>query len=604
MTSKIVVNNIEADAGISTVTFASEVTAPTFNGNIVGTSATFSGNVNVAGVLTYEDVTSVDAVGLSTFQNGIHVTGGSVGIGTDNPLRKLDILGTGRPVEIGSTNATNIVKLYNSATGKSTYNGVDIQSNSTAGGIISAYGGYLDLRTSSSNGSDATSRLRITGIGSIGIGTATPGAGTLIDIAQEFGRTRITKYGHIISQNIGPSSTDYWTLAPRTSGEFDIGRGTPDSNGTIADVKLQILSTGEVSLGAYGAAGGFDTTKAIFSVGNSTANAGNFIRIGKRVSTTETNLPFITHGSFENDGNDLILGAHSADGRIRFYTGASNSMPMDGTNDERMCITQGGSIGINTTAPQSRLEVFTDNDTDFGNSSNTNNTNSLIRLFNKNGTDNTAVNNYVGIRFDVANGATSTGYLSYVRTGNNAGAFQFKARNGASSYPEVARILSSGGITFGGDTAQDNALDDYEEGTLGWRLQRTGAIGSGSNASDTSIRYTKIGNRVYVSGYLYTQNTGATTGVTVELRDDSNTNNVATLPYEPNQAGGFPITGTRTISDAYRNMAVTFRQGQSQVYIYTDDGNNSYLKNTNNVQINSTQTHLVIQFCGSYTTNS
>ena len=167
---------------------------------------------------------------------------------------------------------------------------------------------------------DGSEKLRVTGIGSVGIGTAIPGVGTLVDIAQEFGRTRITKYGHIISQNTGPSSTDYWTLAPRTGGEFDIGRGTPDSNGTIADVKLQILSTGEVSLGAYGNAGGFDTTKARFTVGNTTANAGNFIRIGKRVTTAESNLPFITHDSFENNGNDLILGAHSSNGRIRFYT--------------------------------------------------------------------------------------------------------------------------------------------------------------------------------------------------------------------------------------------------------------------------------------------
>jgi hypothetical protein len=167
MTSKIVVNNIEADAGISTVFFNSDIGATDGTLNV-------DGNLTVDGVITYEDVTNVDSVGIVTARSGIHVTGGSVGIGTDNPLRKLDILGTGRPVEIGSTNATNIVKLYNSATGKSTYNGVDIQSNSTAGGIISAYGGYLDLRTSSSNGSDATSRLQITGDGNIGIGTDTP----------------------------------------------------------------------------------------------------------------------------------------------------------------------------------------------------------------------------------------------------------------------------------------------------------------------------------------------------------------------------------------------------------------------------------------------
>ena len=103
------------------------------------------------------------------------------------------------------------------------------------------------------------------------------------------------------------------------------------------------------------------------------------------------------------------------------------------------------------------------------------------------------------------------------------------------------KFTSGKGIDFsatgnGSGTMSSELLDDYEEGTLDWRLQRTGAIGSGSNHSDTSITYTKVGNRVYVSGYIYTANTSNSTGVTVELRDDSNTNNVATLPYVPNQA--------------------------------------------------------------------
>ena len=49
---------------------------------------------------------------------------------------------------------------------------------------------------------------------------------------------------------------------------------------------------------------------------------------------------------------------------------------------------------------------------------------------------------YVGIRFDVASGATSSAWLSYVRTGNNAGAFQFKARNAA------RRLSRSGTYSF------------------------------------------------------------------------------------------------------------------------------------------------------------
>lgn len=52
-----------------------------------GTNASLdtSGNLTIAGVLTYEDVSNVDSVGIITAQSGIHVTGGSVGIGTNNP---------------------------------------------------------------------------------------------------------------------------------------------------------------------------------------------------------------------------------------------------------------------------------------------------------------------------------------------------------------------------------------------------------------------------------------------------------------------------------------------------------------------------------------
>jgi hypothetical protein len=71
--------------------------------------------------------------------------------------------------------------------------------------------------------------------------------------------------------------------------------------------------------------------------------------------------------------------------------------------------------------------------------------------------------------------------------------------NGGDSCDERMRILSGGGITFNGDTAAANALDDYEEGT--W----TGAFNctSGSVGVDASINtgsYTKIGDVVHIRG--------------------------------------------------------------------------------------------------------
>ena len=45
-------------------------TTATFSGN-----STFSGNLGVAGVLTYEDVTNVDSIGVITARDGLRVTG-------------------------------------------------------------------------------------------------------------------------------------------------------------------------------------------------------------------------------------------------------------------------------------------------------------------------------------------------------------------------------------------------------------------------------------------------------------------------------------------------------------------------------------------------
>ena len=115
MTSKIVVNNIEPDSGISSVTFTSNiagedstqnisginsVTATTYYGNgasLTGIDAstlkngsdikaqatasgvTITGNLGVSGVLTYEDVTNVDSIGIVTARSGVKI-GPSAGV--------------------------------------------------------------------------------------------------------------------------------------------------------------------------------------------------------------------------------------------------------------------------------------------------------------------------------------------------------------------------------------------------------------------------------------------------------------------------------------------------------------------------------------------
>lgn len=83
--------------------------------------------------------------------------------------------------------------------------------------------------------------------------------------------------------------------------------------------------------------------------------------------------------------------------------------------------------------------------------------------------------------------------VHYQSTGATAGDHVFE---GGST--EVVRILSGGGITFSGASADPNALDDYEEGT--WTVTLYDASSSG-NASATTVTgyYTKVGNLVTAS---------------------------------------------------------------------------------------------------------
>jgi hypothetical protein len=96
--------------------------------------------------------------------------------------------------------------------------------------------------------------------------------------------------------------------------------------------------------------------------------------------------------------------------------------------------------------------------------------------------------------------AAGTNNLAYFRDGGNVelyhnGSKKFETISGGSRIP-------SGGLLFGSDTATANALDDYEEGT--WTpVFESDTVGSGrATQQNGTAHYTKIGNTVFVSGYI------------------------------------------------------------------------------------------------------
>jgi len=78
--------------------------------------------------------------------------------------------------------------------------------------------------------------------------------------------------------------------------------------------------------------------------------------------------------------------------------------------------------------------------------------------------------------------------------GTSGSSFISMRVGGTASANEKLRILSSGGITFNGDTAAANALDDYEEGTFTPTLYHSST--NDSTFSAVNGEYTKIGNTV------------------------------------------------------------------------------------------------------------
>jgi len=142
-------------------------------------SITVGTDLTVPGVLTYDDVTNIDSVGVITARSGLNVTGGSVGIETDNPGAKLEVatsvdgeatLATFKNTSKGGTNETVDIKLGLENTIASN---VILRAGKEANhGSGAATDNFFAIHTTLDNAS--SEKLRITSSGNLGIGTDNP----------------------------------------------------------------------------------------------------------------------------------------------------------------------------------------------------------------------------------------------------------------------------------------------------------------------------------------------------------------------------------------------------------------------------------------------
>ena len=123
-----------------------------------------------------------------------------------------------------------------------------------------------------------------------------------------------------------------------------------------------------------------------------------------------------------------------------------------------------------------------------------------------------------GTQFLFLNNSTTNDGL-YLKAGSGAVSLQTggggHTMNFFTSGTERLRVLSGGGLTFNGDTAAANALDDYEQGT--W----TPSVGGSATYTTQAGHYIKIGDMVFITGSLIINN----------ISGAAHTNYLDGLPY-------------------------------------------------------------------------
>ena len=410
----------------------------TLDGLSVINNGSFGGNLTVSGVLTYEDVTNVDSVGVITARAGVLV-GSGITLSKDG-----DIFAT------GVTTSTSFTGTLNTAA----------QPNVTSLGTLTSLdvSGGLGIAESLFHTGDTDTRVAFTAADTISIETGGSS------------RFKIDSSGNITIGNDGDSgsnpSAGYDELCIE-GGNEDIGMCflSPAAN----DVKHRI------------------------AFGDSNNNKSGEIR-------------------YDHANDDF-----------EFYTAGS----------ERLSIASDGRI----------TQITGDLVIDQSN------------------------NGYGGLRIlDSTAGEYSINYIAGRNSGATAHVFSIGGRTQNTSpwanatQSECARI-SQRGISFNGDDAQANALDDYEEGSFTPKLG--GSNNSGTYYVDGTGTYIKIGKTVSVSVRFNNVNL------------DDNASGNAMIFNMPFYAGHAPSSGVSGVTQNVQYYNVPF----STTYIsnwYISSGANAW----------------------------
>jgi hypothetical protein len=540
-------------------------------------------------------------------------TSGNVGIGTTNPLAKLQVssgrsyffsgdnysiglaqtaaqsnymyLGTatdgtfyisetggtarvtvqqGGNVGIGTTNPAT--KLVVSNAGTSGFE-VDPIGGIGSGVLLQAYNrstsaymaqSYYALSHTFNVGSGAGTRaLDITSAGRVGIGTSSPGY--LLDV-KEGNTTFVASFTNTTTQtfiSIGNSTdANYSGLALYS----DSGTGQMFKNGTGSN-----SFGGNASLNIYNSNGSIafhpnNISNVMFITGSNGGRVG--IGTTSPVSRLQSNN-VSTYNSSIPSGAIVASNLSSGDAIVDIGVDSTSlgyiqSRNINSTTVYNLLLNPiGGNVGIGTTSPSQKLHIAENNTTSYVASS--------VSLIQPDGganllIQNTGTGGFSSLRFVSLNGSNAIGYIGFDNsTASVGGDFVIGQRNGGSSYTEQVRITNAGNVGIG-TTSPSASLNIASDGNTQFTITRTNASNSKQfninveSDSQTSISYDS--NSPLVIGT--STNPGTQAGFTERMRITS-IGTVGIGTSSPTSVYRLTIDGAGTSGNPLGG--ITFRQG-------------------------------------------
>lgn len=468
MTSKIIVNTIEADTGISSVTFASNINLQNDSSVLVSSSGVTLGTGSTIAAPSANEIT----LSTNSAERLRLTSGGQVRIGNstitasssaDDLIIGLDSPGGDRGVTIisGTSGTGNIFFSDTNTSGVGNRMGTITYDHS---------GNFMRFSTAGNN-----ERLRITSGGLIGIGTIAPdqtlelfkASGTnLVKVSTEANSTvgfEIEKTGsttqtwRIVDGQTANGKLEFYDVTDSATRMIIDGSGNVGINQISPDKLLHISSSSDPTIRIENTSTGAQVGNLVGSLefeGQDNNAAGVRAKIDAEYRGVGAATAIKIHTAWENE-TTLYESAYFTKPTIKFTT----------NNVERLRITSAGRMGVGTNDPAALLEVR--------DSENTTQGNAQIRISKGvgNGAAPTSVsraNSYLHIggseyhtsygRYNIAFGYTNDevgsgipAYIGFVETslaGYTQGDLVFGTRGNvtATNNPTERMRISSGGI--------------------------------------------------------------------------------------------------------------------------------------------------------------